>query len=211
MIGIRTRLNRVLNDRDLAQAGVTMVELMVTIFVFSIFLAIVLSSLIGITNTSTQAQVIARSSTGVLIVFQNFDRAIRYADVINAPGSATGGRYVEFRVPAKDAASVATCVQWRYVPGTQVIQSRQWPDGATGSATAWATKLTSVFDDGANYPFVLIPAGGTGAAMQQLTLTIDAGNATQKGALVTTNFVARNSTAASNSAGLVCSAGAMRS
>jgi hypothetical protein len=46
--------------------------------------------------------------------------------------------------------------------------------------------------------------------MQQLTLTIDAGNATQKGALVTTTFVARNSSADSNSAGLICSAAAMR-
>jgi hypothetical protein len=187
-----------------------MVELMVTVFVFTIFLAVVLSSLVGITKASTQAQVIARSSTGVLIVFQNFDRAIRYANMINVPGSAAGGRYVEFRVPAKDTTSVATCFQWRYVPGANVIQSRQWPDGLTANMTDWATKLTSVFDDGANYPFVLIPAGGTGSTMQQLTLTIDAGNASQKGALVTTTFVARNSSADSNSAGLICSAAAMR-
>jgi type II secretory pathway pseudopilin PulG len=186
-----------------------MIELMITIFVFSIFLAVVLSSLVGITKASTQAQVVSRSSTGVLNVFQNFDRAIRYADVINAPGSAAGGRYVEFRVPAKDATSAATCFQWRYVPGAQIIQSRQWPDGATGSKTDWVTKLTSVFDDGANYPFVLIPSGGTGSALQQLKLTVDAGNATQKGALVSTTFVARNSIDA-NSAGVVCSAAAMR-
>ncbi|MEO6944809.1 MAG: type II secretion system protein [Lacisediminihabitans sp.] len=210
MTSDRTRSGRSAQDQDFAESGVTMVELMITILVFSIFLAVVLSSLVGITKASTQAQTIARSSTGVLIVFQNFDRAIRYADVINAPAAAAGGRYVEFRVPAKDVASVATCTQWRYVPSTKVIQSRQWPDGATGSATAWATKLTFVFDDGANYPFALIPAGGTGSTMQQLKLTIDAGNASQKGALVTTNFVARNSSAASNTAGVICSAGSMR-
>ena len=106
--------------RDLAQAGVTMVELMVTIFVFSIFLAIVLSSLVGITKASTQAQVISRSSTGVLNVFQNFDRAIRYADVINAPGSTVRADATSSSAfPAKDAASVATCIQWRYVPDTK--------------------------------------------------------------------------------------------
>ncbi|MEO7123228.1 MAG: type II secretion system protein [Lacisediminihabitans sp.] len=200
-----------MRDPDLSQAGVTMVELMITVLVFSIFLAIVLSSLVGITKASTQAQTIARSSTGALIVFQNFDRAIRYANVINAPGSAGGKRYVEFRIPAKDSTSLATCFQWRYDPSAKTIASRQWPDGAAATtATAWATKLTSVFDDGANYPFVLILAGGTGSAMQQLKLTIDAGNASQKGALVTTTFVARNSDASSNSAGLVCSAAAMR-
>lgn len=192
------------------EAGVTLVELMVTMFVFSIFLAIVVSSLMGITRASTQAQVTSRSATGVLNVFQNFDRAIRYADVINPPGATSNGRYVEFRVPAKDAGSAATCIQWRFVPSSRVLQSRQWANGASTPAPPWTTRLSNVFDKGSNYPFVLIPAGPGGSAMQQLTLTLDAGNATQKGAEVSTTFVARNSSAASNSAGLVCSAGSMR-
>ncbi|MES1169520.1 MAG: type II secretion system protein, partial [Leifsonia sp.] len=50
MASIRILRRPVPYDRDLAQAGVTMVELMITIFVFSIFLAVVLSSLVGITK-----------------------------------------------------------------------------------------------------------------------------------------------------------------
>ena len=187
-----------------------MVELVVTMFVFAIFLEIMTSSLIGITKASTQAQTVSRSSTGVLNVFQAFDRAIRYADVINPPGSTSNGRYVEFRTPAPTTAATATCTQWRYVPSSKTLQSRQWPDGSTGSASSWATKLSSVFDDGGNYPFVLIPAGSTGSSMQQLTLTVDAGDAARKTALISTTFVARNSTVQSNSLGLVCSAGTMR-
>jgi prepilin-type N-terminal cleavage/methylation domain-containing protein len=193
-----------------SDAGVTLIELMVTVFVFTVFLAIVLSSLIGITRASTQAQSVARSSTGVLTVFQKFDRAIRYADVINPPGSTSSGRYVEFRVPGAGAGSVATCYQWRFVPASKVLQSRQWPEGSSSPAPVWTTRLSVVFDKGGDYPFVLIPAGGTGSSMQQLTLTIDAGNAAQKAAEVSTTFVARNSSADSNSGGLVCSAGTMR-
>lgn len=201
--------NRLHSDRHDAQAGVTLVELMITMFVFAIFLGIVLSSLIGLTKASTQAQTVARSSTGVLDVFQKFDRAIRYADVINPPGSTGNGRYVEFRVPGAAPGVAATCVQWRYVPSTNVIQSRQWKDGAASASIPFNTRLRYVFDNGANYPFVLTPAG-SGSAMQKLTLTVEAGNATQRGALISTSFAARNSTVASNSGGPVCSAGVMR-
>ncbi|WP_349902544.1 PulJ/GspJ family protein [Parafrigoribacterium humi] len=197
-------------DDNRNEAGVTMVELIVTMFVFAIFLAIVTSSLIGITKASTKAQTVSRSSTGVLNVFQAFDRSIRYADVINPPGATSNGRYVEFRTPAATTGGAATCVQWRYVPSSKTLQSRQWPDGAIGSATAWATKLSSVFDKGGNYPFVLIPAGSAGSSMQQLTLTVVAGDAAQKTAEISTTFVARNSDVGSNSGGPVCSAGTMR-
>lgn len=193
-----------------AEAGVTLVELMVTMFVFTIFLTIVLSSVMGITRASTQAEVASRSSTGVLNVFQKFDRAIRYADVINPPGATSSGRYVEFRVPGNDASSAATCFQWRFVPGSRVLQSRQWQDGVTSPSPVWSTRLSDVFDSGTGYPFVLIPAGPGTSPMQQLTLTVVSGNATQKGAAISTTFVARNSDAGSNSGGPVCSAGTMR-
>lgn len=198
------------SSEDGNDAGVTMVELLVTMFVFALFLGIMTSSLIGITRASTQAQTVSRSSTGVLNVFQSFDRSIRYADVINPPGATSNGRYVEFRTPAETKGGTATCVQWRYVPASKTLQSRQWPDGSTGSATAWATKLNSVYDKSGNYPFALIPAGSAGSAMQQLTLTVVAGDAARKTAEISTTFVARNSDVGSNSGGLVCSAGTMR-
>ena len=195
---------------DRNDAGVTMVELLVTMFVFALFLGIMTSSLIGITRASTQAQTVSRSSTGVLNVFQSFDRSIRYADVINPPGATSTGRYVEFRTPAPTTGGAATCVQWRFVPSSKTLQSRQWTDGASASATAWATKLSSVFDKSGNYPFALIPAGSAGSSMQQLTLSVVAGDAATQTADMTTTFVARNSSVKSNSLGLVCSAGTMR-
>ena len=191
-------------------AGLTLVELMISLLVFSIFIAILLSSILGVTRASTQAQVIARAASGTLSVFQNFDREIRYADSVNYPGTGTGGaRYVEFRIPAVSSATNAICRQWKFDPRTGLLQSRQWFDVAPFSNPAFVTRLSVVFDDGgSNYPFAVSPAQISGSAMQQLTLTLDAGNASQRGAAISSNFVARNSSIASDSNDNVIYAGA---
>jgi prepilin-type N-terminal cleavage/methylation domain-containing protein len=198
------------NTDPCREAGLTLVELMISMLVFSIFLTILLSSILGVTKAATQAQVIARAASGTLSVFQNFDREIRYADAINYPGAGTGGaRYVEFRIPAVSSGTNAICKQWRFDPGTGLLQSRQWFDVAPFSIPVWATRLSVVFDDGGStYPFAVSAAQRSGSAMQQLTLTLDAGNANQRGAAISSNFVARNSSIASASNDNVIYAGA---
>lgn len=193
------------HNRD---AGLTLVELLVSILVFAIFITILLSSILGITGASTQAQVISRAASGALIVFQNFDREIRYADSINYPGSSVSGRrYVEFRTPAASSNdNVTTCSQWRFSPSTGLLESRKWVDTTPFAPTRWTTRLSVVFDDGADYPF-RVKAAGDGSAMQQLTLSVDAGNAAMRGSAIITNFVARNSGIGSDSNANVLSAG----
>lgn len=192
------------------EGGLTLVELLVSMLVFSIFITILLSSILGITKASTQAQVISRAASGALIVFQNFDREIRYADSINYPGTGVNGsRYVEFRIPKSSSVDNSTtwCNQWRFDPRTGLLQSRKWVDG-TVPTTMWTTRLAVVFDaGGATYPFAVSAASDSGSAMQQLTLSVDAGNATQRGAAISTNFVARNSSIASDSNANVISRG----
>ena len=197
------------NDDPNQNAGLTLVELLVSMLVFAIFITILLSSILGITRASTQAQVISRAASGALIVFQNFDHEIRYADAINYPGStASGRRYVEFRTPASSSIdNVTKCNQWRFSPSTGLLESRTWVDTIVPTPTPWVTRLSVVFDDGANYPFT-VQAAGVGSSMQQLTLSIDAGNAVQRGSAITTNFVARNSGIGSDSNANVLSAGA---
>jgi hypothetical protein len=182
---------------------------MVAMFVFLVFLTIILTSVIAITGASTRAQVVSRTASGVLVVFQNIDRQIRYADSVNFPGAGatTGSRYVEFRVPASSASSgVATCTQWRYWPATRSIQTRQWTEGSAPSAN-WATKMSNVLDPGgANYPFKLTPATIGGSATQQLQFTISSGTVSiTTGASMSSTFVARNSsvTSPSNSSSVV--------
>ncbi len=184
--------------------GFSLTELIIAMLIFSIFITILLSSILGITRASNKAQVVAQTSSGVLSVFQTMDRQIRYADAINFQGAGpSGAQYVEFRTPAASSPSgVAMCTQWRFVPSTQTIQSRTWTESAT-PGTAWITNLTNVVNDGgSNYPFQLIPASAAvGASLyQQLKLTVDAGNSPVSGASISTTFVARNSVASPSNA-----------
>lgn len=182
--------------------------------VFSIFLSIMISSIYGLTKSATSIQVNGVSANQELAVFQRLDRQIRYADGINAQGVGSSGyTYIEFRTPSDSTASgVTTCTQWRYDPTLRTVASRTWPDGNLGAATVWNVQLTNVYNDGgANYPFAFIAASSSGSQLQQMRLTLDAGNTRIKGATISSNFVARNSKASpTNPAGAVCPAAGSR-
>jgi prepilin-type N-terminal cleavage/methylation domain-containing protein len=184
-------------------SGFTLIELIISIGIFAIFLGIVLTSVISLTKTSTKIQVTAQSASGELAVFQRLDRQIRYADSINFPGvgATTGDTYVEFRTPASSSPTNATlCTQWRFDPTAHVIQSRTWTDTTGATLGPWETDLTNVANDGgASYPFLLTPASNGGSTYQQHTLTLDVGNTAVKGASVSTTYVARNSSISSPS------------
>lgn len=186
------------------ESGFSLMELVVAMGIFTIFVAMFMTAVINLTQGATRAQLTAEASSGVLTVFQNLDRQVRYADAINFPGDAGGATYIEFRTPASSAPTeVTTCTQYRFLPTEGRIESRSWPDVAGATPTAWSTKLTTVIDKpGANYPFKLIPATSTGSARQQLELRLEAGNESMDaGAAISTTFVARNSgtTSPSNS------------
>jgi prepilin-type N-terminal cleavage/methylation domain-containing protein len=188
---------RLLKARRSADQGFSLIELIVAMGIFTIFIAIFLTAVVSLARGTTQARVTAESSGGALIVFQNIDRQVRYADAINFPGEgiSSGARYIEFRTPASSmATNVTTCTQWRYLPSKNRIESRRWDDTAGSTATPWATKLTTVIDKpGVGYPFTLVPATAS-VTKQQLLLTLDAGTAGTSGATsIATTFVARNS------------------
>ena len=185
-----------MGERRRQDSGFTLVEMIIAMFVFAIFLSLLVSTIIGITRANTKVNVTAQTTSGILIVFQIFDRQIRYSDAINFAGAGpTGSRYVEFRTPATSSSSgTTTCTQWRFDPVGKTLASRQWTDGNSATATTFITRLTNVADDGGmTYPFQMTPASNGGSAMQQLVLSIDGGNAPVKGAAIVTTFVARNS------------------
>ena len=186
---------RIARERANADAGFSLVELLIAMLVFAIFLTILLSSITGIVRASTKVSVVASTSNGLLNVFTKFDRQVRYADAVNFPGvGSTGYMYVEFRVnKASSPNGVTTCTQWRFNTTSSSLESRTWPEVANATATPWITILSNVANDGgATYPFKLIPADST-FKNQQLVLTVDGGVAPVKGAAVSTTFVARNS------------------
>jgi len=184
--------------RSRSDRGFTVIELMIAIAIFGIFITVVTSSVVSIMKASTKVQVTAKSTSGELAVFQRFDHQLRYSDSINWPGVGSGGdMYIEFRTPASSTPGGVNplCTQWRYDLTSRSLQSRTWSDvtGATPPVT-WETDLTNMPNDGgANYPFQLLPAANGSATMQELTLKLDTGNAAVAGAAISSTFVARNS------------------
>lgn len=181
----------------LRQAGHTLVELSAAMGIFSIFIVIFLTAVVGISRGTTVARNTAVSASGALIVFQNLDRQVRYADSINFPGvGASGARYIEFRTPAANAVNaIATCTQWRYVPGDRRVESRRWDNVNGVTLPVWTNKVNGITDrGGVGYPFSLIPAAPGVSTLQQLRLTMESGDPALGGATsIDTVFVARNS------------------
>jgi len=177
-----------------ADEGFSLIELIVAMGIFMIFVSLFLGAVVGLARGTTRAQVSAEATSGVIILFQNIDRQVRYSDGINYPGTSAGKTYIEFRTPAASAPSrVTTCTQWRYDPSKAIIESRTWADGAT-IASSWSVKLSSVVPSAAaDYPFAMIPAGFLGSTKQEFKLTIKAGNDSTGGATnMSTSFFAKN-------------------
>jgi prepilin-type N-terminal cleavage/methylation domain-containing protein len=194
------------------ESGFTIIELMVAMMVLGIFLAIVTTSVVALTRGATKIQVAAVSSSQELAVFSRLDHAIRYADGVNAQGtgSPSGDSYFEFRVPSDSTPNNLTmCTQWRYDPASATIAMRQWQDGSFSSTkTAWDVLLRNVANGGgANYPFAFSAAAPPNQVLEEMTLTLYAGNTVVNGAQISSTFVARNSKATpTNPPGPVCPA-----
>jgi len=179
------------------EAGYTLIELSAAMGVFTVFIAVFLVAVVGVSRGTTIARNTAESSSSALIVFQNLDRQVRYADSINFSGAgASGARYIEFRTPAANSASgTAICTQWRFVPGDERVESRSWNNVTGAILPPWSNKVNGITDLGSvGYPFSLIPAAPGASSQQQLRLILESGDAAIGGETsIDSVFVARNS------------------
>ncbi|ASD23182.1 hypothetical protein B7495_14570 [Cryobacterium sp. LW097] len=173
----------------------TLLELIVAMGIFLVFMALILTTTVTLAQSATRAQMTAEASNSTLVVFGNFDRQVRYSEAINFPGTgSTGARYVEYRSPGNSTTD-ATCTQWRFVPSLNRLEFRSWKDVSGVVLPGFSTKLTNVIDDGgSDYPFKLTPADLNGSELQQLTVSVHSGNARLNAeAAMSTTFTARNS------------------
>jgi prepilin-type N-terminal cleavage/methylation domain-containing protein len=177
-------------------AGMSLVELIVAMGIFTIVISIFMAGLITMTENTVRTEVTTDAAESVRRVFQRLDKQVRYADAINLPGNgASGARYVEFRTPETVSASgVTTCTQWRWNPATEEIQARVWPQSAA-TLPGWSVVATDVVDDATvtGYPFTVVvasPSHPRQSLQLQLLLESDASSGSVSS---DSTFVARNS------------------
>lgn len=179
-------------------AGMSLVELLVAMVIFCVVTVVFLSGVVAMSKTTARAQGVSDSTTSARRALDRFDKQVRYANAVNSPGfgaaGSTGPFYVEYLAPARAAPGAPFCAQWRYDPTARTIALRTWTDSATPSPSAWSVVATNVRNAATNPPFVLTFAGA-GLLSQQLTVTLDIGPASRPGAQVSTTYVARNTSA----------------
>lgn len=210
------------------QRGFTLVELIVAMSVFMIFLSVFITGVVKLTRTTYAAADRAESASTITNLYQALDPSLRYAQDINQPGAGAGGVvYVEaFKGVDASADGRNHCTQIRYDPnppeggsaadgGTIAVRTWAWtPTSNTDvhrgpSSASWQTKATGVVrPDGADtaWPFHVTRATA-GTPYMSLTLSVRVGSAGYAATSEATDtFIARNSSVDSltSTGGSVC-------
>lgn len=183
--------------------GLTIVELVVAMSIFSIVLSIYFSALISMSHTTVRAQNGVDASDSLRATFNTLDHQVRYATSINRPvrgtlGGSLAAWYVELEATNLPDGEKPMCYQWRLDPATNVLSMRTLKEDGVSSVTAWHevsrhVKTGNVVSGVAASPFEFTPAGAL-VLRQKLTvhLVVD-GPGTSKLADQATTFIARNS------------------
>lgn len=201
-----SRLRAAVRRRTGDDAGMSLVELIVSMGIFTIVISIFMAGVAGMARSTARAQAVGDAGDAVRNVFQRMDREFRYAAAINRPGQGgVGTYYVESLTTAVPVGLNPLCTQWRYVTATRTLEMRSWRTGAA-SAGSWrimADDVRNDLTDPARRPFAFTPAGPV-YQRQQLRVLLDvgpgpAGPNERVGAELDSTFVARNSSTSSQS------------
>lgn len=199
MIGmVRRRLQAV---RDNREAGVSIMELIISMLIFSFVLVVFMGAIVSMVRATSRNQVVSDTSTQLRTVYQRLDKEVRYASDINTPGTSGGNIYIEYWMPASAATGQSTCVQWRYVAASKELQRRSWLQGDPSSVTPWITMVTRLRNDlsqSTQQPFVVYRAGAFGGKVythQRLDVFLDSGlsSSPNQGGQLKVSLVAQNS------------------
>ena len=212
MTAIRGALRRRLARRADGDAGFSLIESLIAMVIFSIFMGLATVAIISIMQSTQKTQNLTDSATEVENAFQTLDHQVRYSDIITQPNSTVvnNSYYVEFHQQAT-STSVETCYQLKYDLGAKTLLERSWkPKASPVSAASWKLLAHTLPPPASPVPFVWTSAGNKNAAgevlnaHQQLTVAVTVQSSfgkTGEGSTLSANFTALNSTTTS---GIAC-------
>ena len=186
-------------------AGFTLIELIVAMFLFSLLLGIFMSGIVLMTRDTVRVQNISNTEDQARRAFDRFDRQLRYASAVYPPGRVGDDWYFEYQTTAT-GSSTAQCTQWRVQHSTQQLQVRTWDDATGASPSGWVSVASHVSNDPTSeVPFTFTPADNT-YMHQQVGLLLEVSIGTTTPVRLQVSFVARNTSTATvtNNGGPVC-------
>lgn len=178
-MSIRTRLPRHDDDR-----GFTLAEVLVSMGLLSIFMALFTAATALMTDMTTKVQRITAAVTQANQTYIALDKSVRYASGISPVRVSPGGVWhVEFDTNiAENGTSRDVCTQLRVA--NRQLQQRTWTVSgsgyAAGSLTAWRVLSSNVTNGtlpansaSTDRPFTVPVANAAAASQfQQLTITV---------------------------------------
>jgi type II secretory pathway pseudopilin PulG len=150
-----------------AERGLSLVELLVTMFCLAAVMTIVYMVITLSYNAEARVSNTSRANNEIVTAFMRLDGEIRYAADINQPGQDSNKNYwVEYE---SDWPSTGPkCNQLEYDNTNGVLQERSWP--LTGSPSAnWQPLASGLQTSVGTDPFSLATPG---TSLWQLTVTL---------------------------------------
>ena len=99
-----------LRDAAADDRGFTMTEIVVTMTVMSVVMAIFTGGIVQMFKASNKSESLAASQAQNNIAFLRLDKQIRYASGISTPGTVNSAPYVEYLL---SSTGTATCYELR--------------------------------------------------------------------------------------------------
>src|ERR1700710_2054812 len=92
-------------------AGVTLVELLVSMSIFGVLLTLVMAGVVSLSHSTVKVGNSADAADDLRLAFESMDRQVRYADAVNDPYSDPASTSVVFRVSAQPAGTAPQCTE----------------------------------------------------------------------------------------------------
>ena len=173
-----------LRDRMASEdAGMTLTELIVGMFIMVIFMTIFTGAVVSMARTVNKVEAISTSSAQINAAFLRLDKLIRYSTAITTQNTgASGDWYVELD-SVDNSAVVETCTQLRVDIVAKQLQMRTWTVPTTNtssyaSLSSWVPMANNITNGAValgskDQPFTTPLALATAAThYQRLTVTL---------------------------------------
>jgi prepilin-type N-terminal cleavage/methylation domain-containing protein len=152
-----------------ADQGFSLIELIVTMGVMSVVMAVASTALLQIYSGAKQIEQTSVAADQLDTSLARLERELRYATHVSgvALGAAGNKWYLEFGIPADDTSSPKRCRQLQFDLLNKSLRLVSWDLPGTNSGVAPATLATNLLLDNGARPFTVYEPG-TGTAGRPL-------------------------------------------
>jgi len=160
-----------------ADAGITMLEVTVTMAIMGVVMSIFTTAIVGVFRSSGRTDTQSTAQSQINIAFLRLDKEIRYASAIVEPAQFSDGWYVEYLTTN---ATDPLCTELRLDTATGQLSRRGWTEttqspvtAVAGTVTDWVPLVSGV-STATTTPFAFHAADST-QNYQRLTLDLTIG------------------------------------